>query len=153
TVNPTPAAPTAASNSTLCAGQTLNLTANPGGATYFWNGPNSFTSALQNPTIPNVTMAGNGTYSVTQTLLGCTGPAGVVSVTINPAAPTPTAGSNSPVCLGQTLNFTQTPIGAATYSWAGPNSFTSSIQNPSIVNAQTVATGIYTVFATVSGCA
>jgi gliding motility-associated-like protein len=151
-VNPIPAMPTLGSNSPLCALQTLSLTANPGGAIYDWSGPNSFTSNLQNPTIATVSILASGTYSATQTLLGCTSPTATINVTVNPAAPTPTAGSNSPICLGQTLNFTQTPIGGATYNWAGPNGFTSGLQNPSIVNAQPIATGIYSIFATVAGC-
>jgi gliding motility-associated-like protein len=151
-VNPIPAQPTPGSNSPICALQTLSLTANPGGAIYSWTGPNSFTSTAQNPTISPATTSASGTYSVTQTLLGCTSPPAVVTVTVNPAAATPTAGSNSPICLNGTLNFTQVAIGGASYSWSGPNSFTSSVQNPSIVNSQTVASGVYSVFATVAGC-
>ena len=42
------------------------------GATYAWTGPNGFTSAAQNPTIPNATTAATGNYSVTVTVNGCT---------------------------------------------------------------------------------
>lgn len=152
TVNPIPAAPTAANNSPICALQTLSLSAGSGGTTYNWTGPNGFTSTTQNPTISPVTISASGTYSVTQTILGCTSPAGLTSVTINPAAPTPTVTSNSPICLNQTLNLSQTAIAGATYSWSGPNGFTSSNQNPSVANSPTTATGVYSVFATVAGC-
>ena len=40
----------------------------------------------------------------------------------------------------------------ATYSWTGPNGFTSTDQNPSIVSATTNATGLYSVTATVGTC-
>jgi gliding motility-associated-like protein len=153
TVNQTPAAPTAGSNSPVCAGQTLNLTATTiAGATYSWTGPNSFSSSSQNPSIPSVTTAAAGVYSVTATVNGCTGPAGTVTVVIGTPPPAPTAGSNSPICAGQTLNLTATTITGATYTWSGPNSFSSSNQNPSITNATTAASGIYTVFVTVGGC-
>jgi gliding motility-associated-like protein len=152
TVNPIPAAPGAGNNSPICALQTLSLTAGAGGTSYNWTGPNSFTSTTQDPTISPVTLAASGTYSVTQTILGCTSPPSTTSVTINPAAPTPTASSNSPICLNQTLNLTQTAIAGATYSWTGPNGFSSSSQNPSVTSTQTTATGIYSVFATVAGC-
>ncbi len=153
TVSPIPAAPTAGSNSPICAGQILNLTASTiSGATYSWTGPNSFSSTLQNPSIVNATVAASGIYSVTATVGGCPGPAGTVSVTVNPAPAAPTAGSNSPICAGQTLNLTASTISGATYSWTGPNSFTSTLQNPSIINATTAASGVYSVTATVSGC-
>ncbi|MBA3663096.1 MAG: gliding motility-associated C-terminal domain-containing protein [Bacteroidetes bacterium] len=152
TVNPIPSAPVAGNNAPLCALQTLSLTAGNGGTSYSWTGPNGFSSSAQNPTISPVTVAASGNYSVTQTILGCTSPAAITNVTINPAAPTPTVTSNSPICLNQTLNLTQTAIASATYSWSGPNGFTSSTQNPSIVNTQTIATGVYSVFANVAGC-
>ncbi|MBI3511610.1 MAG: PKD domain-containing protein [Bacteroidetes bacterium] len=153
TVNPTPAAPTASSNSPLCSGTTLNLTAsNIAGATYSWTGPNGFSSSSQNPSIVNATTAASGTYSVTATVGGCTGPAGTVSVIVSPPPATPTASSNSPICAGSTLNLTASSIAGATYSWTGPNSFSSSSQNPNIVNATVAASGTYSVTATVAGC-
>ena len=152
TVNPLPAAPTAANNSSICAGQTLSLTALPGGGIYFWTGPNSFTSNVQNPTIVGATILASGTYSVSQTLLGCTGPFGTTDVTVNPIPATPTAASNSTICAGQTLSLTANPGGAFSYNWTGPNSFTSNIQNPTIAGATTLASGTYSVSQTVLGC-
>jgi Secretion system C-terminal sorting domain len=69
TINSSPITFTASSNSSssnpLCAGQTLNLTsAGLAGATYYWTGPNGFTSNLQNPTIPSVTSGASGIYTV-----------------------------------------------------------------------------------------
>ncbi len=59
------------------------------------------------------------------------------------------ASSNGPVCSGATLklsaNNTAVNISAATFSWTGPNGFSSSLQNPSIPNASTSSSGIYTV--------
>ncbi len=152
-VNPTPAAPLASNNGPLCAGANLDLTAsNIVGATYSWTGPNGFTSTSQNPTLNNVTTINAGTYSVTATVNGCTGPAGTTNVIINAIPATPTAGSNSPICVGATLNLTSNNIAGATYSWTGPNSFSSSLQNPSITNATTAETGVYSVTVTVAGC-
>jgi gliding motility-associated-like protein len=152
-VAPAPLAPTAGSNSAICAGQTLNLTASTiAGATYNWAGPNTFTSSVQNPSIVATTTASSGTYSVNATVSGCAGPAGIISVTVNPAPVAPTAGSNSPLCVGTTLNLTASNIATASYSWTGPNTFTSLIQNPSIVGTTTLASGTYSVIATVAGC-
>ena len=47
TVTPLPATPTPGSNSPICDGTNLNLTAPAvGGATYSWTGPNSFASSF-----------------------------------------------------------------------------------------------------------
>jgi gliding motility-associated-like protein len=152
-VNPTPAAPTAGSNSPVCAGTTINLTSNTiAGATYSWTGPASFSSALEDPSRPSATAAMAGTYSVTVTVGGCTSPAATTAVVVNPVPATPTAGSNSPICVGATLNLTTPAVAGATYSWTGPNSFSSSLQNPSITGATALASGTYSVTVTVAGC-
>ncbi len=63
------------------------------------------------------------------------------------------AGSNSPVCIGGTLNLTATdPAGAETYSWTGPNTFTSATRTPSVTNMTTAKEGTYTVTVTQAGC-
>ncbi|MDQ0639298.1 hypothetical protein QF042_002863 [Pedobacter sp. W3I1] len=62
------------------------------------------------------------------------------------------AGSNSPVCAGTTLNLTATTVAGATYSWTGPNGFTSALQNPNLTFSAAYA-GIYTLQATIAGCA
>lgn len=65
----------------------------------------------------------------------------VTTVTISDL-PVVVIASNSPVCEGATLNLTAS--GATTYSWTGPNNFTSTQQNPSFKNTL-LATGLYTV--------
>ncbi len=59
----------------------------------------------------------------------------------------PTASVNGTVCAGATINFTASITGTATptYSWSGPNTFTSNIQNPSITNASAIHVGTYTL--------
>ncbi|MBS1657826.1 MAG: T9SS type A sorting domain-containing protein, partial [Bacteroidetes bacterium] len=145
-VNANPTA--SAAGGTICAGSTLNLTAS-GGSSYSWAGPNGFTSALQNPSISNATTAASGNYTVTViNAAGCTNSASA-SATVN-AQPTVTTSAGS-VCAGSTLNLTSS--GGTTYSWTGPNGFTSALQNPSISNATTAATGTYTVTVTnAAGC-
>jgi hypothetical protein len=151
-VNATPA-PTAGNNGPLCEGSTLNLTTSTvSGATYSWTGPNGFTSSVQNPTIPGATASASGTYSVTATTNGCASPAGTTLAVVNAIPAAPTAGNNGPVNAGATLNLTASTVLGATYSWTGPNGFISTAQNPSIVNATTNATGLYSVTATVGTC-
>lgn len=54
---------------------------------------------------------------------------------------------NGPVCQGTTLTFTSSASGTAplSYSWTGPNSYTSNVQNPSLSGAMPAASGVYTV--------
>ena len=133
-----------------CIGSTISLTATPTpiGGTFTWTGPNGFTSTLQNPTIPNAQAVNAGTYSVTYDALnGC-------SVTNSKAIsvsnyPTAVAGANSPT-LGGTLQLTAS--GGTSYAWSGPNSFTSTVQNPSITNVTAAMAGNYSVTVTNNGC-
>ncbi|MBL7909868.1 MAG: T9SS type A sorting domain-containing protein [Bacteroidia bacterium] len=59
----------------------------------------------------------------------------------------PTVSVNGIVCNGSPINFTTIITGTATpsYTWSGPNSFTSNIQNPTIIGASTVNIGVYTL--------
>jgi PKD repeat protein len=152
-VNAIPAAPTAGSNSPVCAGAPINLTATTvAGATYAWSGPSAYTAGTQNPTRPGATAAMAGTYSVTATVAGCSSPAATTTVVVNPLPASPTAGSNSPVCAGSTINLTATTVAGATYAWSGPSSYTSATQNPSRTGATAAMAGTYSVTATVGGC-
>jgi CSLREA domain-containing protein len=82
-VNPTPATPTASNTGPYIEGQTIQLnTPAVAGATYAWTGPNSFTSALQNPTRANATTADAGNYAVTVTVDSCPSAPGTTSVEV-----------------------------------------------------------------------
>lgn len=153
-VNTIPATPTAGSNSPVCPTTTLNLTAasTTAGVTYTWSGPASFSSTQQNPSVTNVNASHAGVYSVTATALGCTSPAGTTTVLVHVTTPTPVAGGNNILCAGASLNMTVGTIAGATYNWTGPNSFTSTQQNPTINPAQIWHSGDYIVRATVNGC-
>lgn len=145
-------APNVSSNSPVCTTKTLQLNCAQDGGTYAWTGPNGFTSSLQNPTIPNVTLAAAGNYSVDVTVNAFALPTATMNVAVNATPAAPTAGNNGPIVEGATLNLTATTIANATYAWTGPNNFTSSQQNPSIANAAPSVTGTYVVAVTVNGC-
>ena len=66
-----------------------------------------------------------------------------VRLGVNGLTPPLAATSNSPVCEGQSIDLT-TYIGY-TYSWTGPNGYTSLVQNPNISGVGMNAAGIYTV--------
>ncbi|MBA3664967.1 MAG: PKD domain-containing protein [Bacteroidetes bacterium] len=145
TVNPKPT-PVAANNGPVCSGNTLNLSGN-GGTGYAWSGPNSFISSLQNPVISPVAAANAGVYTLTVTnSFGCTNTI-TTSAVVN-AVPVVVV-NNPTVCVNQTINLTSN--GGSTYVWAGPNGYSSNVQNPSILNATTNMAGNYTVIVTSAG--
>lgn len=135
------------SNSPVCVGNTLTLSAT-NAVTAIWTGP----SGGVTPPINNVTLADAGTYNVSITdANGCT-TTGSTNVVIN-TAPAATASSSGTICGGSTLNLSASATGATAYVWAGPNSFSSNVGNPSIANATVAATGTYSVtITTASGC-
>ncbi|MBU3681982.1 MAG: lamin tail domain-containing protein, partial [Flavobacterium sp.] len=94
--------PTVASNSPVCENSTLNLTCSEG-VSWEWSGPNGFSSTEQNPTIPNVSLLANGTYTVTITDANNCSETRTVDVQIS-AIVTPLFNASSPVCSGTTIN-------------------------------------------------
>lgn len=140
-VTPLPANVVATSIGTIsCASPTVALT---GSSTdtdviYNWSGPLSYNSTQQNPT---VTIWGNFTLSVTNTITGCTASV-VINVPTDNSIPSVTATtSGSITCSVETVtisavNTTTNP----SYNWSGPNGFTST--NPSFT---TNLVGVYSV--------
>jgi gliding motility-associated-like protein len=146
-VNPLPV-PTATNTGPYCDGATVNMSTGAF-STYTWSGPSSFSSGAQNPSIGTSSVANTGIYTVTVSdANGCIASA-TTSITVN-AIPVPTVGSNSPVCLNNSINLAAS--GGTGYSWAGPNSFSSVSQNPTIPGATTLQAGTYSVTVTSSGC-
>lgn len=133
----------AASNVSLCSGQSATLVAS-GASTYYWLPVN--TNA--NPCVINPSVSG------TYTLIGNTGPCGTtktISVIVTPA-PILTLTSNAPVCSGGLLSLFGN--GSAVYSWLGPLGFSSPLQNATISPIALAAGGIYSLTGTgASGCA
>lgn len=136
-------------NAVLCPG--TNITFDPTGsvAPYsngFWASP-GYTSANLSGASLVLTYSVANTYTVGYQTTGC----GVYSeatvvVTVNPA-PTLTATCNSPVCAGASIQF-NAASNAGTFSWLGPNAFTSALQNPVISPATASNTGSYAVTVT-----
>ena len=74
----------ASGNTQALTGQTLSLTATTvAGASYFWSGPNGFSSNSQNPTISNLQAADAGNYLLTTTVNSCTSAPSILNVTVS----------------------------------------------------------------------
>ncbi|MGM0648483.1 MAG: gliding motility-associated C-terminal domain-containing protein, partial [Bacteroidota bacterium] len=72
-------------------------------------------------------------------------------LTVNPL-PIALASSNSPVCVGDSLNLTAQTVVGGNYQWTGPNSYTSTVQNPSIASSTIASAGNYTLIVELNGC-
>ncbi|WP_276132451.1 T9SS type A sorting domain-containing protein [Polluticoccus soli] len=154
TVNQSPAAITAGSNSAICEGGTLSLTTTSGGAgaTYSWAGPASYTAGVQNPLRVSTTTAHSGDYIVTATLNNCDAK-DTVTVLVKPMPAVPTASNNGPLCPGDSLGLAgASTTSGVSYSWIGPSSFSSSLQNPYILNVTSSHSGVYSLTTSLSGC-
>ncbi len=120
-------------------GAGVTLTAS-GASTYSWSPTSYLTPTSGSPVL--ATPSSNFAYIVTGTdANGCTGSA-TSSIAVTPI-PSGSASSNSPICVGSTLNLTS-GLGTS-YNWTGPNGFTSTQQNPIILNATSANAGTYTV--------
>ncbi|HEY9177158.1 MAG TPA: hypothetical protein VIN07_05685, partial [Flavipsychrobacter sp.] len=153
-VKPRPANFGATTNAPICDGETLTFTASSTstGVTYAWTGPGGFNSSGATPFINNATAAQNGDYYVTGTLNGCS-LRDTVTVLVKPLPAKPVATVNTPVCAGETLNFTATTsTSGVSWSWAGPGSYSSTTQNPTITGTTTAMSGNYIVAAILNGC-
>ena len=119
----------AAGGTLTCTSLSVQLTG-VGNGTYSWSGPNGFTSDDQNPTV-----SGAGTYVLTVTgANGCTSQDEAV-VELDSTVPGTQAAGGTLTCT--TLSVQLTGVSNGTYSWSGPNGFTSDDQNPTVSAAGT----------------
>ncbi|MEI6061655.1 MAG: PKD-like domain-containing protein, partial [Bacteroidota bacterium] len=123
----------------ICSGGTLQLYANISGGrppiVFHWTGPNGFNSHLQDPNIPNIQIAGSGTYHLTVTDgYGCNPLTDSVSVAV---LPLPTAIASGPTSLCQ-----YAPYSVVTFTGSGgtePYTFTYNINGGASQNVSTIS--------------
>ena len=153
-VKPRPSNPVITTNSPVCEGNPINLAAAvvPGNSVITWTGPNNFAATGTVVSVASASLSDGGVYAATASLNGCDAlAAGSALVVVNDTPDAPAITSNSPVCAGYDLqlNTTQT---ADSYSWTGPQAWTSTIQNatrPALTSAQA---GNYSLAITINGC-
>ncbi|WP_169336194.1 MBG domain-containing protein [Pontibacter roseus] len=121
-------------------------------ATYAWDIDNNGTTDYSTKDISHTyTVAGIHAAKLTITQGDCSySIMQQVEVKAQPSAPT--AASNGNVVYGSTLQLQASSIEGATYTWTGPNNFSSTAQNPEISDVTMAAAGTYSVTATVNGC-
>ncbi len=128
-----PAGVTVVNPDTLtCTVTSVNLNGNSStaGVNYNWAGPGGYSSSVQNPT--GISVPGTYSLTVTNPVNNCTGMAStVVQQNIAPPAGVTAANSDTLTCTVTNISL----IGASStpgvnYNWAGPNGYSSSVQNP-----------------------
>lgn len=137
-----------------CEGETVHLTAyfTPMGSlsyTYIWSGPDNFADTITSNyhfctvSIPSTQLVNQGLYSVSITdgdcMVTATKTVAIYSTT------SPYAYSNSPVCEGNNVQLFESVGVYSSYSWTGPNGFTSSLQNPVVGTGNAILNGTYTL--------
>ncbi len=153
TILSVPTTPTTSNNTPICEGApiVLNSVAGPG-VTYNWTGPNGYFSTTANPVINPTTVADSGNYVLTVSDGNCNSEPDTTLAVVLPEPAAPVASSNSPVCEDSLLSFSTTTVAGATYTWTGPNGFSSNLGSPFVATPSVAASGNYNVFATINGC-
>ncbi|MBC7864389.1 MAG: SprB repeat-containing protein [Bacteroidia bacterium] len=119
---------------------TVNASGGTGSLTYSW-APAGGTAS---------TTIGVPAATYTCTITDANACTNTVSVIVNnTGGPTANAIGNGPLCAGSTLILSG--AGGVGYSWAGPNGFTDTNQNPTISGATTAESGTYTLTVTDAG--
>lgn len=151
-VNGLPVFNAAAISNSVCTNSSINLTAN-GASSYTWTGPSSYNAIGANQTINNASQSNAGNYTITVTdANNCSSNLTVPVFVYSLTAVSATAGiTSNTFCTGSNINLFGTSS-VASYTWTGPNSFSSNNQNPTITNAQSNAAGIYTLSVSENGC-
>ncbi len=134
TGNTTPPTANASGGTLTCATTSilLNATSNVPAATFSWTGPNGFTANISNP---SANTAGTYTVTVTNPTNNCTSTASA-TVNLNNTPPGANATGGTIGCNTPTITLNgSSPAPNPTFSWTGPNGFSSTIANPTTTTA------------------
>ncbi len=142
--------PPASSNSPVCLGETIQLSAaDAPEATYNWTGPNGFASNQQNPIIPNAQYSHAGVYTLTITVGGNTSTPTTTEVFVyEPPTGVLTGGGSG--CSGSNVPLTITatgigPFDAVVYSSSGNPIILNQINSPHTFTVNPTTTSTYTL--------
>ncbi|GAB3991197.1 hypothetical protein GCM10028807_20780 [Spirosoma daeguense] len=146
TIDPVPNAPAVsiAGTTTICEGQSITLTASPGGLAYVWSGPGLGGNNNNPLVINNATIAQSGLYQVTVTDANSCSATASINVTVNPR-PVATL-SPATICVGQSATLTASGGSSYTFSTGTSNLDGSLVVSPTSTTAYSVTV------ANASGC-
>jgi gliding motility-associated-like protein len=150
----TPSNPSITAGASVCEGATISLNSTLVADSYFWIGPDGFTSSVKNPTITNATAVKAGVYSLQiQNSNGCKSQIATSTVLVL-ATPTPTFANigETVFCTGKTTTLETSTYEGFTNQWN-----VGGTPVPGEINTQFIAdaTGVYSltlISATNSAC-
>jgi gliding motility-associated-like protein len=149
TINPTPAAPTAASPIAYCQGNTPAVLGATGTNLLWYTTPTAGTGSAAAPT-PSTAAVGTVSYYVSQTTGTCEGPRKQIDVVVSATPAAPTATSPIPYCQGATPAILGA-TGSNLLWYTTPTAGTGSATAPTPSNAA-VGTVSYYVSQTIGTC-
>jgi hypothetical protein len=142
-------------NSPLCEKDTLRIILDDTVGlpiTYEWFGPNGFYDTVKNPVINDVTDLYTGKFYLESKLGFCISYDNT-DVDIRTKPKIPEISNNGPVFPGTELILNgYSPTPGVSYSWTGPDGFTSTESNPRIQYTPTDAAGVYNLMVTLGIC-
>jgi gliding motility-associated-like protein len=151
-VNPIPVVPVA-TDANICSGSSAVLIATAPGGTYQWfNAPTGGTLLFTGASYTTPALTTTTQYYVQTTVLGCTSPRTIVTVTVNPAPVAPTA-LGATICAGQSAALTATAPGGS-YEWYSSATGGALLGTGTTYNSPPLATSTtYYVQSVSAGCA
>jgi len=153
---PRPSITATSNNTPICTANTLQLSSAASGGTgtltYSWSGPNGFNNTGDSLSVIAAPAAATGTYTVIVTDDNNCNDTGTTAAVIN-ALPAITAiGTSGAVCEDNALSLFSTVTGGSgsyIFAWTGPNSFSSTNEDPLVASsATTAANGTYELMVT-----
>jgi len=151
-VNPNPST-SITNNGPVCQGSVLNFnnTINGSGTmTYNWMGPNNFVANTPSLSFSSAQPSNTGTYNFTVVSTFTNGGQCVASSSSSAAVVPVAQVSTTPSytqCQGTQINLNANVLGATSFTWVGPNGYTTNIQNPTLTNITPTMSGNYSVTA------
>ena len=124
-----------------------------GGESFYWTGPNGFSTSEQNPVIENASVFNSGTYTFfaeAETETECVAKDSLVLVVLSGL--NTDAVDDFSVCKGDDIQLGVTAEGATSFFWRGPNNYISTEQNPLIGQVDESTEGLYLVAVMTDNC-
>lgn len=121
-------------NSSICLGESVNLTATGGNGSYSWGASPFLNTTSGANVIATPNAPGTYTFTVNSTVGNPNCPTtanSTATINVNPCGCSVIASNSGNVCLGGSISLSATNSSSGSYSWVGPGGFTSNLQNPS----------------------
>lgn len=146
-----PLLPPVASDVNVCSGNTATLTASGSGIITWYD---SLMNVLDTGILFTTSIIDSNTFYfvINVDTAGCSSPLVQVNIFIVEDSIPPLVFNTSPVCEGDSIYFSTDSLNGATFSWTGPDGFTSSQQYPLIAVSDLSDNGQYQLTVNINGC-